>query len=216
MFTYRKIIIDSAVQLRLPSIYGFREFVDDGGMVSYGASITDTYHRAAGYVDRVSREQSPPISLSSYRPSSNSSSISRPLKRSVSASPAYATRQRGRGDRIAGRNCCGCMSLLLAQSGHSVTAVGCPLLGEKRTSKFKSVTSAFDPKATWVAQIAVMKPWGQPKAICSSWLRAIWLPSEHSIHHFLMLASNASMIGCHCVCWALMNSLTSDGDNGST
>jgi hypothetical protein len=36
----------------------------------------------------------------------------------------------------------------MAQSGHSSVAVQCPLLGVKRTSKFKSVTSAFDPKQT--------------------------------------------------------------------
>jgi hypothetical protein len=37
---------------------------------------------------------------------------------------------------------------LLAQSGHLDCAEGRPLLGVKRTSKFESVTSAFDPKAT--------------------------------------------------------------------
>jgi ABC-type uncharacterized transport system substrate-binding protein len=42
MFTYRKIIVDAAAQLRLPAVYGYREYADDGGLVSYGASITDT------------------------------------------------------------------------------------------------------------------------------------------------------------------------------
>ena len=36
----------------------------------------------------------------------------------------------------------------MAQSGHLDCAEGCPLLGVKRTSKFKSVMSAFDPSAT--------------------------------------------------------------------
>jgi putative ABC transport system substrate-binding protein len=53
MFTYRKPIVDAANRSRLPSIYGFREFVDDGGMISYGTNISDTYRRAAGYVDKV-------------------------------------------------------------------------------------------------------------------------------------------------------------------
>ena len=53
MFTYRKTIVDAVERFRLPAIYGFREFVDDGGLISYGASITDTYRRAAGYVDKV-------------------------------------------------------------------------------------------------------------------------------------------------------------------
>ena len=42
MFTYRKVIVEAAGRFRLPSIYGFREFVDDGGLISYGVSITGT------------------------------------------------------------------------------------------------------------------------------------------------------------------------------
>ena len=53
MFTYRKIIVDAADSSRLPAIYGFREFVDDGGMISYGVSIS------ASYVDRVLRGEKP-------------------------------------------------------------------------------------------------------------------------------------------------------------
>jgi putative ABC transport system substrate-binding protein len=53
MFTHRKIVADAVSKLRLPAVYGYREYVDDGGMISYGASITDTYRRAAGYVDRI-------------------------------------------------------------------------------------------------------------------------------------------------------------------
>jgi ABC-type uncharacterized transport system substrate-binding protein len=59
VFTYRKPIVDAANRSQLPSIYGFREFVDDGGMISYGVSITDTYRRAAGYVDQVLRGAKP-------------------------------------------------------------------------------------------------------------------------------------------------------------
>jgi hypothetical protein len=40
------------------------------------------------------------------------------------------------------------MSLVLARSEHPKCATECPLSGVKRTSKFKSVTSAFDPKRT--------------------------------------------------------------------
>jgi hypothetical protein len=38
--------------------------------------------------------------------------------------------------------------LLMAQSGHLDCVGECPLSGVKRTPKFKSVTSAFDPKRT--------------------------------------------------------------------
>jgi putative ABC transport system substrate-binding protein len=53
MFTYRKIIADTALQLQIPSAYGYREYVEDGGLISYGPSITGTYRRAAGYVDQI-------------------------------------------------------------------------------------------------------------------------------------------------------------------
>ena len=53
MFTYRKFIVDTAAQLRLPAVYGYREYAEDGGLISYGASIIDTYRRAAGYVDKI-------------------------------------------------------------------------------------------------------------------------------------------------------------------
>jgi putative tryptophan/tyrosine transport system substrate-binding protein len=59
MFTYRKIIAEAAVQSRLPSSYGYREYVDDGGLISYGASVTDTYRRAAGYVAKILRGAKP-------------------------------------------------------------------------------------------------------------------------------------------------------------
>jgi putative ABC transport system substrate-binding protein len=53
MFTFRKMVVDAAHQMKLPSVYGFREFVDDGGLISYGASVSDTYRRAAAYVDKI-------------------------------------------------------------------------------------------------------------------------------------------------------------------
>lgn len=53
MFTYMKIIIDAAQKLQLSAIYGFREFVDAGGLLSYGPSIRGTYRQAADYVDKI-------------------------------------------------------------------------------------------------------------------------------------------------------------------
>jgi putative ABC transport system substrate-binding protein len=58
-FTYRKAIADAAYRIQLPSICGFREFADDGGLISYGPSITDTYRRAAGYVDKILKGAKP-------------------------------------------------------------------------------------------------------------------------------------------------------------
>ena len=44
---------------RLPTIYGAREYVEAGGLMSYGASIPDQYRRAADYVDKILRGQKP-------------------------------------------------------------------------------------------------------------------------------------------------------------
>jgi putative tryptophan/tyrosine transport system substrate-binding protein len=38
---------------RLPAIYGFKEFVLAGGLISYGASTEEMYKRAATYVDKI-------------------------------------------------------------------------------------------------------------------------------------------------------------------
>jgi putative ABC transport system substrate-binding protein len=44
---------DLAAKSRLPTIYYTAEFVEDGGLMSYGVSSTDLFRRAAGYVDRI-------------------------------------------------------------------------------------------------------------------------------------------------------------------
>jgi putative ABC transport system substrate-binding protein len=48
-----------AVSQRLPSVFGVRDFVDEGGLVSYGASIFDIWRRAGTYVDRILRGSKP-------------------------------------------------------------------------------------------------------------------------------------------------------------
>jgi putative ABC transport system substrate-binding protein len=59
MFTDRKTIIQAADYFRLPAIYGFREFVDDGGLISYGSSLGETYRDAATYVDKILKGTKP-------------------------------------------------------------------------------------------------------------------------------------------------------------
>ncbi len=58
-YGHRHRIADFAVKSRLPGIYPFREFVEAGGLMSYGASVTDLYRRAAGYVDRILKGAKP-------------------------------------------------------------------------------------------------------------------------------------------------------------
>ena len=53
LFTARKRVVDSVEAMRVPAIYGYREYADEGGLISYGTSIADTYRRAAQYVDKI-------------------------------------------------------------------------------------------------------------------------------------------------------------------
>jgi len=55
----RKRIADFALKSRLPSMYVRREFVDAGGLMSYGADLADSYRRVAYYVDRILRGAKP-------------------------------------------------------------------------------------------------------------------------------------------------------------
>src|SRR5262249_25669267 len=55
----RDLIIALAARYRLPATYGFRFFVADGGLVSYGVDLCDMQRRAAGYVDRILKSASP-------------------------------------------------------------------------------------------------------------------------------------------------------------
>jgi putative tryptophan/tyrosine transport system substrate-binding protein len=48
-----------ALGQRLPTIYNVREFVDAGGLMSYGPSFLDLYRRAADFVDKILREAKP-------------------------------------------------------------------------------------------------------------------------------------------------------------
>jgi len=53
LFAERKRIVELAGKYRLPAIYFSKEFVDEGGLMSYGADLTDLYRRAAVYVDKI-------------------------------------------------------------------------------------------------------------------------------------------------------------------
>jgi putative tryptophan/tyrosine transport system substrate-binding protein len=50
---YRVEITSLAARYRLPAIYPFRLFVEVGGLLSYGADLTDNFRTAATYVDRI-------------------------------------------------------------------------------------------------------------------------------------------------------------------
>jgi len=58
-FAERKRIVELAGKYRLPAIYFQKEFVDEGGLMSYGVDYSDLYRRAAVYVDKILKGAKP-------------------------------------------------------------------------------------------------------------------------------------------------------------
>jgi putative tryptophan/tyrosine transport system substrate-binding protein len=58
-FAERKRIVELAGKYRLPAIYFQKEFVNEGGLMSYGVDFDDLYRRAAVYVDKILKGAKP-------------------------------------------------------------------------------------------------------------------------------------------------------------
>ena len=52
-FVIEKLIAEYAAKHRLPTIYSASDYVDAGGLISYGVSYPDLYRRAATYTDKI-------------------------------------------------------------------------------------------------------------------------------------------------------------------
>jgi putative ABC transport system substrate-binding protein len=52
-FAHRARLVQFAATKRLPAIYFTSDFVDSGGLMSYGSSLVDSYRRAAVYVQKI-------------------------------------------------------------------------------------------------------------------------------------------------------------------
>ena len=55
----RDVIVAATAKHRLPTVYPYRYFASDGGLVSYGPDTIEPYVRAAGYVDRILKGEKP-------------------------------------------------------------------------------------------------------------------------------------------------------------
>jgi len=55
----RRRVVDLAAKNRLPGVYGFREYVDAGGLMAYGPNVADLFQRAATYADKILKGAKP-------------------------------------------------------------------------------------------------------------------------------------------------------------
>jgi putative tryptophan/tyrosine transport system substrate-binding protein len=58
-FSLREQIVASAARYAIPALYPFREFVEDGGLISYGNRLQDSYRWAGVYVGRILKGEKP-------------------------------------------------------------------------------------------------------------------------------------------------------------
>jgi putative ABC transport system substrate-binding protein len=57
--TYRRLIVELAAKGRLPTIYPYRQFVEAGGLMSYGIDVSDLGHRVADLADKILKGAKP-------------------------------------------------------------------------------------------------------------------------------------------------------------
>ena len=109
VITNRVRINTLALGARLPTMHIFREYVEAGGLMSYGANFPDLFRRAADYVDKILRGAKP-ADIPVEQPTKFDLVINLTTAKALGLdSAADAARPRRRGDRVTARNhrpCC--------------------------------------------------------------------------------------------------------------
>jgi putative ABC transport system substrate-binding protein len=59
LVSHRSRILESVARTRLPAMYAFRQFVEAGGLMSYGPNIPDSFRRSAVYIDKILKGANP-------------------------------------------------------------------------------------------------------------------------------------------------------------
>ena len=59
MFAWRRQVVSLAIRHRLPATFGLREFVELGGLMSYGASSADAFRRGGNHIGRILKGTKP-------------------------------------------------------------------------------------------------------------------------------------------------------------
>ena len=98
--TYRQRIAELAAAARLPAIYGYRDHVEAGGLISYGPKLEENYRRAATYVDKILKGAKP-SDLPIEQPTKIELVINLKTAKALGLDvPPTPTRPRRRGDRM--------------------------------------------------------------------------------------------------------------------
>ena len=83
---HRQQVVSLAARYAMAGVYPWREYVTAGGLVSYGANLSEGYRLSGLYVGRISKEKSQPICLSFNQQNLSSQSTLEQPRRSVSMS----------------------------------------------------------------------------------------------------------------------------------
>jgi putative ABC transport system substrate-binding protein len=133
VFNNRVRINALAQDARLPTIFGAREYVDAGGLLSYGPNWTDLFRRAAEQVDKILRGAKP-ADIPVEQPTKFNLKTAKAL--GLTVPPSVLARRRG--DRVGSRRV-----PVMARSGICGAAAGCPLSEAKRKTSAQCEYFAF-------------------------------------------------------------------------
>src|ERR1035437_7526936 len=142
VYCQHKSIVGGAAKSRLPAMYAAREFVEDGGLMSYGASLPDLFRRAATYVDKILKGANP-ADLPVEQPTKLELVFN--LKTAKDVGLVILREFLLLADEVIE---CTARCLFMARTGPTGSVRRCPFLGVDRKWLADGQNGAFDPTRT--------------------------------------------------------------------